>query len=83
MKPTRAAEASSEFDYLKLATRHGMECGAYVATLRGKAHDEQSIRRAAVAFVNHLPLNDVALERKIQQQFELAAMMAYHEFGCS
>jgi hypothetical protein len=67
-------------NYLKMATEHGMKCGEYIATLKSadsKARALTTIHGAAVAFVNHLPLNDIPLERKIQAQFELAGKMAY------
>lgn len=67
-------------EYLRLATEQGIACGRFVGTLKGidnaKARNYLTIKRAAIAFMRHLPLNDIALERKIQDQFELAARMA-------
>lgn len=64
-------------EYLKAAKAKGAEVGAFVATLKTLHSDNgETIHKAAVQFVNSLPLNDIKFENELQSEFESAAKIA-------
>lgn len=66
-------------EYIKMAKAKGADCGAFVATLKTMhADNENTIHKAAVQFINSLPLNDLEFEAGLVKEFEIAAWEAHH-----
>jgi hypothetical protein len=62
---------------MKAAEKAGAEVGAFLAGLRGSLPAlSVSINRAAIAYTNRLPLNDIELEKKIEAAYAAAARAA-------
>ena len=66
---------------IELARAAGTRCGEYVATLttredNAREQNDRTIQRAAVGFVNRLPLNDIPFEHELEAVFVSAAREA-------
>lgn len=67
-------------DYIAQAKSKGATLGRYIATIKtGRDRDAQTIERAAIAFVNKLPINNFSLEGQIKFAFVRSAKQALSE----